>query len=127
MEKIFDSIGRLIDSGWTEDQAKALISEIQRAQAKTSNEQTQEANHKFIQDSSNKKILRKQLELLAEYSRIPEGAEQIPECSREMVQLYRELVKTECRSVLLPVGLFGISLSVLYGLGVSLVKFANRK
>lgn len=88
---------------------------------------TKEGNHKAIQAASNKKILRRQLELLAEYERTPDGNSQIPDCSREMVQIYRELVKAEIRSVLFLVCLLGVGFNVLYGLNVALVKFTNRK
>ena len=52
-------------------------------------------NHKSIQAASNKEILRKQLELLAEYSRMPEGHEHMAECSIAMILLYRELTRPD--------------------------------
>lgn len=54
-----------------------------------------ERNHRDIQAASNKEILRKQLELLAEYSRLPEGHEHMAECSIAMVLLYRELARPD--------------------------------
>ena len=45
--------------------------------------------HAKVRASSNKKILRQQLELLTEHSRI-RGMDQIPQCSEAMVRVYRE-------------------------------------
>lgn len=54
-----------------------------------------ERNHENIKAASNKEILRKQLELLAEYSRVPEGHEHMAECSVAMILLYRELTRPD--------------------------------
>ena len=40
-----------------------------------------ERNHEDIKAAGNKEILRKQLELMTEYSRLPEVYEHIAECS----------------------------------------------
>lgn len=93
----------------------------------STDQQVFEANRKDIRVASNKKILRRQLELLAEYSRVSYGQKQIPACSREMAQIYRELVNAETRSILFPVCLLGVGFSILYGLGVKLIKLTNRQ
>lgn len=77
-------------------------------QIKTANEQLElkvkaqqdeqsivEHNHESIKSASNKEILRKQLELLAEYSRWPEGHEHMAECSVAMLLIYRELTRPD--------------------------------
>lgn len=56
--------------------------------------QSRKEMKKRIQEASNKKILRRQMELLAEYSRTS-GIDQIPESSVAMTRLYRELIKTK--------------------------------
>lgn len=58
-------------------------------------EQTREEMRKKIQDASSKKILRRQMELLAEYSRTS-GVDRIPEASEAMATIHRRLIKTEC-------------------------------
>lgn len=62
-------------------------------------QQTRKQMQKRIKLSSNTKILRRQLELLAEYSRLKEGIDAIPECSKAMASIYRELVKAKCWSL----------------------------
>lgn len=54
-----------------------------------------EHNHESIKSASNKEILRKQLGLLAEYSRWPDGHEHMAECSVAMVLIYRELTRPD--------------------------------
>lgn len=143
MEKIFDAIVRLKEKGLTREQLETLleiwmdeklspseqafVSAVKDQKPARTKEQTQAELHEAIKAASNEEILRKQLELLAEYPRMPYGNSQIPDCSREMVQIYRELVKAKIRAVLLPVSLLGVGFSILYGLGVPFVKFANRK
>lgn len=56
-------------------------------------EQSREEMHEKIMKASDRKILRRQMELLAEYSRTC-GIERTPEASREMVCVHKELVKT---------------------------------
>lgn len=89
-------------------------------------QQTPEEMHKKIQAASKRKILRRQLELLAEYSRTS-GVERIPACSQAMVSLYRELVKAERRALFLPVALLGISLGLLYGVSVKRIQLGQRQ
>ena len=48
-----------------------------------------------IEKSSNRKILRRQLQLLAEYSRRPCGTDRIPEVSKAMLEIYKELGKAK--------------------------------
>lgn len=48
-----------------------------------------------IEKASNRKILRRQLQLLAEYSRRPCGTDRIPEASKAMLEIYKELSKTK--------------------------------
>ena len=55
--------------------------------------QTIEEMQRKIQVASNSKILRRQLEMLAEYSRTC-GVDRAPEASQAMVCVHKELVKT---------------------------------
>ena len=57
-------------------------------------EQPREEMHEKIMKASDRKILRRQIELLAEYSRTC-GTERIPEASQAMVCVHKELVKTK--------------------------------
>lgn len=58
--------------------------------------QTQEDMRNKIRQSSNRKILRRQLELLAEYSRTDyQYLCPIPESSNAMVAIHKELVKAQ--------------------------------
>ncbi len=56
--------------------------------------QTIEEMQRKIQVASNRKILRRQLEMLAEYSRTC-GVDRAPEASQAMASLHRRLVKAE--------------------------------
>ena len=56
--------------------------------------QSREDMQKRIKRASNKKILRRQMELLAEYSRTS-GIDKIPESSEAMVSVHRQLLKAE--------------------------------
>ena len=56
-------------------------------------EQSREEMHERIMKASDRKILRRQMELLAEYSRTC-GIERAPEASQVMVCVHKELVKT---------------------------------
>ena len=49
---------------------------------------------KRIEKASRRKILRRQIELLAEYSRTS-GTDRIPESSQSLVMVHQELTKTE--------------------------------
>ena len=71
--------------------------------------------HDKIKHSSNRKILRRQVELLAEYSRLPIGIKRVAECSNAMARLYSELIKADYRSILFKAALFGIFFYFLYG------------
>lgn len=66
-----------------------------KAKSKQDKQAIVERNHEYIKALSNKEILRKQLELLAEYSRVPEGHEHMAECSKAMVLIYRELIRAD--------------------------------
>ena len=88
-------------------------------------QQSQQEMSEKIKESSNKKILRRQMELLAEYSRTI-GVERIPECSEAMAKIYRELIKTERRTIFLSVVLFGASFRLFHSLGVKFVKLCQR-
>lgn len=57
-------------------------------------EQSREEMHEKIMKASDRKILRRQMELLAEYSRTC-GIERAPEASQAMVCVHKELVKTK--------------------------------
>lgn len=81
--------------------------------------------HDKIKHSSNRKILRRQVELLAEYSRMKIGVDRIPEASYAMARLYSELVKAEHRSILFKAALFGIFFCFLYGLKSRKAKCLN--
>lgn len=56
-------------------------------------EQSREEMHEKIMKASDRKILRRQMELLAEYSRTC-GVERAPEASQAMICVHKELVKT---------------------------------
>ncbi len=71
--------------------------------------------HAKIKSSSNKKILRQQLELLAEHSRIC-GIDQIPECSEAMVRVAQELNHGIRETILFALLTFGVSFYLLYSL-----------
>lgn len=89
--------------------------------------QTRDDMHVKIERASNRKILRRQVELLAEYSRLPIGIKSIPKCSLAMAKLYPELVKAERIAVVRFVVLVGVLFSLLYGLYVKFVKLFKRK
>lgn len=59
-------------------------------------EQTREEMHEKIQNASNRKILRRQMELLAEYSRMPDYDKHISKASEAMANIHKELIKREC-------------------------------
>jgi len=82
--------------------------------------------HAKVRASSNKKILRQQLELLAEHSRI-RGMDQIPQCSEAMVRVYRELNQGICESILFALLAFGVGAYLLYSVSVKLIKLCRRK
>lgn len=82
--------------------------------------------HAKIKSSSNKKILRQQLELLAEHSRIC-GIDQIPECSEAMVRVAQELNYGIRETILFALLAFGVSFYLLYSLSVKLIKLCRRK
>ena len=82
--------------------------------------------HAKIKSSSNKKILRQQLELLAEHSRIC-GIDQIPECSEAMVRVAQELNHGIRETILFALLTFGVSFYLLYSLSVKLIKLCRRK
>lgn len=60
-----------------------------------SEQRIREQNHEEIRKASNRKILRRQMELLAEYSRLPHAQNKVPEASDTMLKIYKELVKTK--------------------------------
>lgn len=91
------------------------------------NEQSRDEMHERIMLASDRKILRRQVELLAEYSHLPIGTSRIPECSCAMARLYPELVKAEHLSVLRGAALLAVFLGLIYGLNVKLVKFFKRE
>ena len=62
--------------------------------------QTKEEMHQKIMKASNKKILRRQLELLAEYSRTI-GTDRIPESSEAMVSIQKELIRNKRNFIML--------------------------
>ena len=90
------------------------------------NKQSREEMCRNIQAASNKKILRRQMELLAEYSRLPSGNDKIPECSMVLLEIYRELSKTK-RIAFFVIALLGTLFSLLYSVNVKLVKLFKRK
>lgn len=64
-------------------------------------EQTREEMHKKIAKASNRKILRRQIELLAEYSRLPCCGGRVPEASEAITEIHKELIKRECFTAML--------------------------
>ena len=72
--------------------------------------QSQEEMNYRIRKASRRKILRRQLELLAEWCRIS-GQEQIPDASKAMISVHKELLKTES---LLLVGLIIVFFTLLH-------------
>lgn len=56
--------------------------------------QAREEMHKKIMAASNRKILRRQMELLAEHSRTS-GTYEIPAASEAMASIHKELIKTD--------------------------------
>lgn len=89
--------------------------------------QTQSNLHTEIRRASNRKILRRQVELLAEYSRLFIGVESIPECSLAMAKLYPELIKAERIAIVRFLVLIGVLFGLLYGFYVKFVKLFKRK
>lgn len=87
---------------------------------------SQEEIRKNIEASSNKLILRRQMELLAEYSRT-QGTDQIPECSAMMVKVHRELSRIDRESKFTALAFLGACFSLLYGVCVKLVKLRQGK
>lgn len=83
-------------------------------------------NHRDIRVASNRKILRRQMELLAEYSRMPSGNKNIPKSSRVILEIYRELSKTK-RIAFFLIALFSVLFGLLYGFNVKFVKLFERK
>ena len=82
--------------------------------------------HKQINMASNRKILRQQMVLLAEYSRLPEGREYLVPASYGVRDIYRELLKAKR---LFAVGLasFCVLFGLLYGFGIKFVKLFKSK
>ena len=89
-------------------------------------EEIQIKNNISIRNASDKKILRRQLELLAKYSYNGIQSDRIPEISESMVSIYRELVKAKCRAVVLRVVFFGGLLYTLYRIFIKLTKLFQR-
>ena len=58
--------------------------------------QSREEMRKRIEEASDRKILRRQMEQLAEYSRVNDYAHRAPEASNAMVSVHKELIKAEC-------------------------------
>ncbi len=87
---------------------------------------SQEEIRKNIEASSNKLILRRQMELLAEYSRTCTTSP-IPECSTAMVSVHRELSRIDRESKLTVLVCLGACFSLLYGICVKLVKLRRGK
>ncbi len=58
-------------------------------------EQTREEMQRNIQGASNEKILRRQIEMLTEYSRTC-GVDRSPEANEAIASLYRSLIKAKC-------------------------------
>ena len=104
---------------------KTYLEALRQLRADIMKQQSQKEMSERIKSSSNRKILRRQMELLAEYSRTS-GVDHIPECSEAMAKIYQELVKTECRSIFFSVVLVGASFGLLHSIGVELVKLCQR-
>lgn len=85
------------------------IDKLTEALCQNKKEQTREEMQRNIRRASNEKILRRQIEMLTEYSRTC-GIDRSPEASRAIVSLYRSLLEAKC---LLFVGIgitfFGLS------------------
>lgn len=85
------------------------IDKLTEALCQNKKEQTREEMQRNIRRASNEKILRRQIEMLTEYSRTC-GVDRSPEASRAIVSLYRSLLEAKC---LLFVGIgitfFGLS------------------
>lgn len=82
--------------------------------------------HKQINKSSDRKILRQQMVLLAEYSRTEEAKGERVAASYGVLDIYRELVKTKCRLVL-GLACLGVLVGLLYGIGVKFIKLFKSK
>ncbi len=84
-------------------------------------------NHRKIVKAGDRKILRKQMELLAEYSRLPYAHEKIPEASAALLDIYRELIKTKYLFVTVFPLLFCAFLNLGYSVTVKHVKLFKRE
>lgn len=71
------------------------IDELIEALSKNIKSQTREEMQSAIKKAGNKKIFRRQIEMLAEYSRTC-GVDRAPEASQAMIFLYGGLIKAEC-------------------------------
>ena len=75
---------------------------------------SQARTERNIEKASDKKILRRQLELLAKYSYLGIEPKRIPEISQSMVSIYRELFKAKSRAVICAVVLFSSLFYIVY-------------
>ena len=82
--------------------------------------------HKQINKSSDKKILRQQMVLLAEYSRTEEAKGERVAASYGVLDIYRELVKAKCRLAVL-FACLGVLGGLLYGISVKFIKLFKSK
>lgn len=71
------------------------MDKLLEAPSQNKKEQSREEMHRNICQSSNEKILRRQIEMLTEYSRTC-GVDRAPEANEAIVSLYRSLIEAKC-------------------------------
>ena len=84
---------------------------------------SKEGNRASIRKSGNEKIRRRQLELLAEYSCLPGGVDQIQHCSHAVAAIHRELIEIENRSAFFCGALLCVCFGLLYSISVKIEDF----
>ncbi len=77
------------------EQISDKIDKLTEALCQNKKEQTREEMQRNIRRASNEKILRRQIEMLTEYSRTC-GVGRSPEASKAIVSLYRSLLEAKC-------------------------------
>lgn len=87
--------------------------------------QSQEEMKYKIRKASRRKILRRQLELLAEWCRVS-GQEQIPEATKAMILVHRELLKIESLLLMCFVIVFFTLLHGVKRFPIMRIKFIRR-
>ncbi len=83
-------------------------------------QQNPEERQQNVKKSSNEKILRRQLELLAMYSYGGSVTDRVSEVSQSMLSIYRELLKVKGRFAVLVMAIGGCVFYTLYRVTVHL-------